>query len=152
MFLISVSVAVLLVQALPALAGVHEILAALPVGWKAASAPADSTTLSLNIGLQQQNIEQLESRLLAVSTPGNSQYGQHLEMEDVNSLFAPTSVAVSAVQTWLNEAGVQSEVRPTFSGANFPILENLRSNLLLNHCLTQREKMSTPKTSPKRKC
>ena len=39
----------------------------------------------------------------------------------------------------------------TFSRATFPIPDNLKSNLLLTHCLTQRETMRTPQTCLMRK-
>ena len=90
----------------PTLAAVHEQLAALPLGWSEVATPADDQILTLSIGLAQQNIDQLESKLLAVSTPGNAEYGQHLDVDDVNSLFAPTEEANTAVQSWLTNAGV----------------------------------------------
>ncbi|TVY28234.1 Tripeptidyl-peptidase sed4 [Lachnellula hyalina] len=90
----------------PTLAAVHEQLVALPLGWSEVATPADDQILTLSIGLAQQNIDQLESKLLAVSTPGNAEYGQHLDVDDVNSLFAPTEEANTAVQSWLTNAGV----------------------------------------------
>jgi tripeptidyl-peptidase I len=90
----------------PTLAAVQESLAALPLGWSEVATPADSQTLTLTIGLAQQNIDQLQSKLLAVSTPGNAEYGQHLDVDDVNSLFAPTEEANTAVQSWLTNAGI----------------------------------------------
>ena len=67
-------------------------------------------------------------------------------------------IITTVVSTLLVVAGRDHWVMPlklqvslTFSGANFPILEDLTSNLLLNHCLTQRETMRTPKTFPKKK-
>ncbi|TVY41271.1 Tripeptidyl-peptidase [Lachnellula occidentalis] len=90
----------------PSLAIVHEQLAALPLGWSQVATPADDQILTLSIGLAQQNLDQLESKLLAVSTPGNAEYGQHLDVDDVNSLFAPTEEANTAVQSWLTNAGI----------------------------------------------
>jgi tripeptidyl-peptidase-1 len=93
-------------QALPAFGVVHEQLAAVPAGWTQAGAPDDSATMSLTIGLAQENIDQLESQLMAVSTPGNAAYGQHLDVDEVNALFAPSAEAFTAVQSWLTSAGV----------------------------------------------
>ena len=99
--------AAILSQALPALGAVHEKLAAVPLGWTATkAAPDDSSPITLMVALTQQNIDQLQSRLLAVSTPGNAAYGQHLDIDDVNALFAPTAEANSAVQSWLTNSGV----------------------------------------------
>lgn len=100
------------ILASPALSAVlHEQLASVPAGWSVAAVPDENETISLTIGLAQQNIEQLESKLMAVSTPGNAAYGQHLDYDEVNALFAPTSAATSAVKSWLTSAGVtQSSV------------------------------------------
>jgi tripeptidyl-peptidase-1 len=104
------AVFVVLAVSLPALAAVHEKLATTPSGWTAVSAPATDTQMTFSIGLKQQNIDQLETKLLAVSTPGSAQYGQHLEMEEVNALFAPSAEATSTVQAWLNEAGIPNQL------------------------------------------
>ena len=98
--------AAVLSHALPALAAVHEQLAALPAGWTEIGAPDASSAISFSIGLAQQNLDQLESKLMAVSTPGNAEYGQHLDMDDVNAMFAPTAEANTAVKSWLSSAGI----------------------------------------------
>ncbi|KAM3084009.1 vesicle formation at the endoplasmic reticulum [Clarireedia jacksonii] len=97
----------LLSQALPVYGAVLEKLAAVPSGWTAAS-PDSSAVLTLTVGLAQQNLDQLESKLLAVSTPGNAEYGQHLDADEVNALFAPSPDANSAVTSWLANAGAQN--------------------------------------------
>jgi len=100
--------------ALLSLLGVHvyaavtlESLPAVPAGWSAAAAPAEGTLLTLQVALTQQNIDQLESRLQAVSTPGTATYGQYLDIDEVNALFAPTSENVAAVESWLESYGIQ---------------------------------------------
>jgi tripeptidyl-peptidase-1 len=66
-------------QALPILGAVHERLHAIPNGWtECSSAPDNSSTITLTVALAQQNLDQLDSRLMAISTPGNPSYGQHL--------------------------------------------------------------------------
>jgi tripeptidyl-peptidase-1 len=90
-----------LTQALPALAIVHEQLAALPVGWTSTSAADESSVVSFTVALTQQNIDQLESRLLAASTPGSPSYGQYLSDDEMKTIFAPTVGASSAVESWL---------------------------------------------------
>lgn len=96
-------------QALPALSVVYEKLDVIPATWTvAATSPSNDTTITLSIGLAQQNIDQLESRLLAVSTPGNQFYGQHLSRYDVDSLFASSDAAKAAVKSWLRSAGLSS--------------------------------------------
>lgn len=87
------------------LAAVLDRLSAVPAGWSQSAVP-DETPISLQIGLVQQNIEQLESMLMAVSMPGNAKYGQHLDVEELNASFAPSAAAFDAVQSWLEQGGV----------------------------------------------
>ena len=101
MFSKTAFVAALLSQALPAIAVVHEQLAALPLGWAVSSAADTSAPVSFTIALTQQNIDQLESKLLSVSTPGSTSYGQHMDVDDLNAFFAPTAGASDAVESWL---------------------------------------------------
>lgn len=93
--------------AVPATYGaVHERLTTTPKGWVATAKPSNSATMSLTIALNLQNVDQLESKLLAVSTPGNGEYGNHLDINDVESIFGPSSEAVSSVVSWLKGNGV----------------------------------------------
>ena len=91
---------------LPALAIVHENLAAVPDGWTYHSSPPESSTIVLQIGLQEQNLDQLESMIYAAATPGHTSYGNFMEGDDVAALLAPSSAASPAVMAWLKEAGV----------------------------------------------
>lgn len=104
----AVLAAALFLQVLPASAAVHEKLAAVPQGWSAGALADHAAPISLTIGLAQQNLDQLESKLMAVSTPGNAAYGQHLDVNDVTAMFAPTAEANTAVQSWLTSAGVKN--------------------------------------------
>lgn len=123
-------------QALPAFGAVHEKLAALPAGWTAAAAAPDaSTAVSFTIGLAQQNIDQLQSKLLAVSTPGNAQYGQHLDVDEVNSMFAPTAQTISAVESWLKASGV-SQMTTDGHFINFATTVGTANSLLNTTFLT----------------
>lgn len=85
---------------------VHEAIPAVPTDWFHAGAPAPSQTMILQIALQQQNLDQLESKLYAMSTPGNAAYGQYMEGDEVKALLAPSSAANPAVEAWLKSAGV----------------------------------------------
>jgi tripeptidyl-peptidase-1 len=121
--------AAVLSQALPAFAAVQETLRALPVGWAEAAVPHPDTSLNLAIGLTQQNIDQLESKLLAVSTPGNPQYGQHLDADAVNALFAPSAETIAAVEAWLKAAWV-SEITTDGHFINFATTVGTANSLL----------------------
>lgn len=63
---------------------------------------------TFSIALTMQNIDQLESKLLDVSTPGNTAYGAHWSDDTVESYFAPSSDAVSSVTSWLEDNGVSN--------------------------------------------
>ena len=91
---------------LPALGVVHEQLTALPHGWSQTTAPADDSTIVLSIGLQQQNLDKLESLIYSVATPGSASYGQYVEGDYLSNLLKPTSEANAAVLDWLQQAGV----------------------------------------------
>ncbi|RAL58921.1 hypothetical protein DID88_009212 [Monilinia fructigena] len=96
----------LLSQALPAYAAVMEKLAAAPSGWTASETDSSSAII-LTVGLAMQNIDKLESKLLAVSTPGNAEYGQHLGADEANTYFGPSAGANDAVTSWLTGAGAR---------------------------------------------
>ena len=92
--------------ALPTFAIVHERLAAVPTGWTQVGTPSENGLIVLQIALVQQNLELLDTRLLAISTPGNALYGQHMDRDDVYSLLAPAADASPAVLAWLAGAGI----------------------------------------------
>jgi tripeptidyl-peptidase I len=114
--------------ALPALAVVHEKLATVPFGWKEVGTPAADTPITLSIALSQQNLDQLESKLISVSTPGNAQYGKHLDINDINALFPPTSD--TAVLAWLKAVGI-ANVHSNGKSVNFATTVQ-KANELLN--------------------
>ena len=91
---------------LPALGAIHEQLAATPSAWIHVATPDDSSTIILQIGLQEQNLDQLESLIYDVSTPGSAKYGDYMEADDVKKLLQPSSEANDAVLAWLKQAGV----------------------------------------------
>jgi tripeptidyl-peptidase-1 len=88
-------------------AAVHEQLAAVPNGW-AISEPLSSTTeIKLSVGLTHSNIDQLESRLYAVSTPNSASYGNHLDLDEIIQLFGSSTESKAAVVAWLKKAGIE---------------------------------------------
>lgn len=53
-----------------------------PRGWEQTDLPVKKdTTIKLNIGLKQQNVQKLINELYAVSDPKSPKYGQHLTKE-----------------------------------------------------------------------
>lgn len=116
-----------LLLSLQALGVVHEHLAAVPSGWTLVEEPEDSTLISLSVALVQQNLDQLESKLSAVSTPGHSQYGQYLDADDIKTQFP--SVSDTEVIAWLKSGGV-SEIHSTGSSVNFATTVGTANKLL----------------------
>ncbi|CAK7211428.1 hypothetical protein SCUCBS95973_001112 [Sporothrix curviconia] len=91
---------------------------AVPAGWTAVGSSSGKTVGTrsgsssssdmhvFTIALSMQNIDQLESRLLAVSTPGHADYGKFSDLDDIASTFGPASDVVDAVTSWLDSSGV----------------------------------------------
>ncbi|KAK3321723.1 Pro-kumamolisin, activation domain-containing protein [Apodospora peruviana] len=69
--------------------------------------PADSRAiLPIRIGLKQSNLDTGHNLLMDISDPKSPNYGKHLTLEKVTSLFAPTDTSVDKVRSWLISAGV----------------------------------------------
>jgi tripeptidyl-peptidase I len=81
--------------------------AALPASVHMLAVPDPETTVRLQIGLRQQNIDQLEAKLKAVSEPSSPDYGKYMSVAEVNELFKPAEGAAAAVTEWLSKNGVQ---------------------------------------------
>ena len=119
-----------LLLASPTLAIVHEQLAAVPAGWTEIGAPAGDDTLVLQIALVQQNLEELDARIMAVSTPGNALYGKHMDGDAIAAMLAPSADASPAVLAWLEGAGVTDAVS---DGVNVKFSTTVsKANTLLN--------------------
>lgn len=84
----------------------HESLPDSPDGWSQTGTPAGSDMIVLQVALQQQNLDKLESTLYDVSTPGSASYGKWLDKDAADALVAPSSEAGPAVESWLKGAGV----------------------------------------------
>ena len=85
----------------------HEQLPGIPAGWSVVGAPKDDTEIVLQIALVQQNLDKLESKLMAVSHPHSPSYGKYLDREDVNAMFGPSEASSASVQSWLKASGIK---------------------------------------------
>ena len=92
----------------PSLAVVLDKLAALPHGWNRVGTPSSTSSIALKIGLQEQNLDKLESLIYAISTPGHPSYGNHMEGDDVAALLKPADETESEVLAWLKQAGIST--------------------------------------------
>ncbi|KAL2753756.1 hypothetical protein ACRALDRAFT_2126631 [Sodiomyces alcalophilus JCM 7366] len=63
--------------------------------------------ISLQFSLKQQNIDQLETRLRAVSDPSSPEYGQYMSESEVNEFFKPRDDSFAEVIDWVAASGFQ---------------------------------------------
>ncbi|KAF6233137.1 hypothetical protein HO173_008681 [Letharia columbiana] len=110
-------------------AAIHEQLATIPLGWKQVGAPAENDTMILQIALAQQNLDQLDAKIMAVSTPGSASYGQYMDGDAVAAMLAPSADASPAVLAWLKGAGVTNAYSDG-ANVNFSTTVNLANSLL----------------------
>ncbi|KAI1847766.1 hypothetical protein JX266_006261 [Neoarthrinium moseri] len=82
------------------------------------AAPAADQMITLSIGLTLSNVDQLEEKLKAVSTPGSPDYGKYLNKDEVAALFSPSADASSTVVSWLQSNGVE-HISEQGSNVNF---------------------------------
>ncbi|CRG89939.1 tripeptidyl-peptidase I [Talaromyces islandicus] len=107
----------------------HESLISLPHGWSHDNQPESDAPIQLSIALTLQNIDQLESKLKSVSTPGGASYGQYLDESEITSQFGPSDASVEAVTNWLKEAGI-SAIHTTDHSINFATTVGKANSLL----------------------
>ncbi|KAF2153139.1 subtilisin-like protein [Myriangium duriaei CBS 260.36] len=111
-------------------AAIHEQLAAVPAGWTFSSTASKDQALDLSISLQGQSIDQLDSKLADVSTPGSANYGKYLSQAEVAALLAPSKDSVSAVTSWLSNAGIKSSVSADGTSIDFSATVEKANSLL----------------------
>ncbi|KAI4180759.1 MAG: hypothetical protein L6R41_007030 [Letrouitia leprolyta] len=85
-----------------------ESLRAIPQGWQQGRSPPAAQRLRFRIALKQENAYQFEQHVLAISTPDNPKYGEHMSRDDLKAMLRPSSDASSAILQWLRAEGVPS--------------------------------------------
>jgi tripeptidyl-peptidase I len=90
---------------------VHEKRAVNPLvsNWILSHQPLAHKRIPLRIGLAQQNLENLEDMLMAVSHPDSPDYGKHWSVQQVVDEFKPKEESVRKVIDWLEEFGFERE-------------------------------------------
>jgi len=88
---------------------VHEKRAVEPIDWTISHRPERNKRIPLRIGLTQNNLENLEDMLMAVSHPDSPEYAKHWSLQQVVDTFAPTEETVAKVVGWLKVSGFSSE-------------------------------------------
>ncbi|KAI9714048.1 MAG: hypothetical protein M1820_000778 [Bogoriella megaspora] len=87
-----------------------ENIASVPAGWKLDNTPSGDSQITLQVALAQQNLDRLESKLQAVSTPNSPSYGDYLTQAEINSIFGASNESSEAVKSWLESSGVKNYV------------------------------------------
>ncbi|KAH8657214.1 putative Tripeptidyl-peptidase SED2 [Tricladium varicosporioides] len=77
-----------------------------PRKWKNVGRAPANHRLHLQIGLKQDNFDELNRHLYEVSDPEHTRYGQHLSFEDVNDLVKPADQTLDLVHEWLLLNGI----------------------------------------------
>jgi subtilase family serine protease len=72
----------------------------------ATAAAARSETLTVTVALKLRNIEQLESAMNALYTPGSAQYRQFLTTQQFNDRFGPSAATVARLTNHFRAAGL----------------------------------------------
>ncbi|KAF8148291.1 family S53 protease [Crassisporium funariophilum] len=110
---------------------VHDQRSSAPDGFVQQGAAASDQIMKLRIALHQTNIAGLEDALMAVSTPGNALYGQHLTKEEVEAFVAPPPDTVSLVNQWLSNNDIFAKtVSPAGDWLEFSIPINKANSLI----------------------
>ncbi|PSR88695.1 putative Tripeptidyl-peptidase sed1 [Coniella lustricola] len=65
--------------------------------------------LPMRIGLRQSNLDAGHERLMEISNPRSSEYGNHMTAEEVIDFFAPSEESIGAVMNWLTESGIDAK-------------------------------------------
>jgi len=86
---------------------------AVPKGWTPVSRPDAHHSITLQIGLKQQNQDKLEQHVMEVSDPSHARYGQYLSADEVHDLIAPADDTVGLVQAWLHDHNITTSTLST---------------------------------------
>jgi tripeptidyl-peptidase-1 len=76
-------------------------------GWMVKSGLAPEQKLTLQIGLKQQNEDELIQKLLDVSNRKSSNYGKYLDRDEVENLVGATDETKRVVLQWLKDEGIE---------------------------------------------
>ncbi|KAF7516212.1 hypothetical protein G7054_g14244 [Neopestalotiopsis clavispora] len=81
---------------------VWESVDAAPSAWAQAAIETEADeSIELHIQLAQQNMVEFEQLALAIATPGNAKYGQHMTRDEIDAIIAPKEESRQLVMEWL---------------------------------------------------
>ncbi|RHZ51930.1 S53 family peptidase [Aspergillus thermomutatus] len=85
---------------------VVEQLKNVPDGWIKRNAAPASDLVRFRLAMNQERAAEFEQRVIDMSTPGHSSYGQHMKREDVREFLRPSDEASDKVLSWLRSENV----------------------------------------------
>lgn len=90
-------------------------------GWKYESAANNDTLLNLLLVVKVGDGQDLASTLMQIGTPGDANYGKHLNQEQLSALVSPEPGSVDIVTSWLSSFSGVSEITytPEISSMSF---------------------------------
>jgi len=71
-----------------------------------------STVLDVMVSVKNQNMDKLNSEIMAVSDPDSPRYGQHLTKGEVTFLTAAPQESVNLIAKWFENAGIAAKLGP----------------------------------------
>ena len=69
--------------------------------WKKISRSDSESLIDLVFALKQNGVDTIRDILIQVSTPTHERYGQHLTMEEIHEITAPSYETTSTIKNWL---------------------------------------------------
>lgn len=74
--------------------------------WSAVSRLPPDSIVPVRIALTQSNLHVGAGRLMSISHPASTEYGQTLNASETRDLFAPTEESIQIVRDWLLDSGI----------------------------------------------
>ncbi|KAJ7595201.1 family S53 protease-like protein [Mycena floridula] len=116
---------------------VHDTRDAVPHGYTALRVPPDDTMVPLRIALTPKDMPGLTKVLYDVSTPGSSNYGNFLTLEEIKGYSTPAESTTSAVLKWLADNDINATPSGAFSDWLSIVVPLSKANTLLNARFTE---------------
>lgn len=80
-----------------------------PDGWIQGPAAPPSKLVKFHTAVSQENADELEQKVLDISTPGHDNYGQHMKRDEVREFAKPSDHIIERVLSWLDSANIPGE-------------------------------------------
>lgn len=77
--------------------------------WEIVARADSDITLPVRIGMTQSNLDQGHKILMDISRHDSPNYGNHLTVEEIHDLFAPSQDSVDALIQWLESEGIDKK-------------------------------------------